>query len=309
MESQQPKESGPEAPNQRMIEFLRSVPPFDTLGTGELTRLISQMEIGYFPAGQRIQSKGDQPFSHLYIIQKGSARISLVDDEGEDLLVDVRGEGDYFGATSILQDKPPMFDISAHQDLICLMLPAEDVLQLVSDYPVFERYFSFSLARTIKAVRQAEDFGRPQPIGQCAISLEVFLTGKKVADIMNRDILTCAPYISVQSAARMMARRQVSSIVVTDNGLYPLGIMTDNDLRTKVLAAGLSPEVAVAGIMSQPVQTISPDSDAFEALLAMSHHGVRILVVVKGDHMVGILSERDLQMEAGSLETSTSSSK
>ena len=283
-----------------MIEFLSSVPPFDTLGTSELTRLISQMEMSYFPAGQRIKSKGDRPFEHLYIIQKGSARISLIDDEGEELLVDVRGEGDYFGATSILQDNPAMFDISAHQDLICLMLPAEDVRKLVSDYPVFERYFSFSLARTIQAVRQAEDFGRPQPIGQSAISLEVFLTGKKVADIMNRDILTCAPYISVQSAAKMMARRQVSSVVVTGNGLYPLGIMTDNDLRTKVLAEGLSPEVAVAGIMSQPVQTVSPEVDAFEALLAMSRHGVRILVVVEGDHMVGVISERDLQMEAGS---------
>ncbi|MBW2479871.1 MAG: cyclic nucleotide-binding/CBS domain-containing protein [Deltaproteobacteria bacterium] len=300
MESQQQKEPGPEIPNQRMIEFLRSVPPFDTLGTGELTRLISQMEMSYFPAGQRIKRKGDRPFQHLYIIQKGSARISLIDDEGEDLLVDIRGEGDYFGATSILQAKPAMFDISAHQDLMCLMLPAEDVRQLVNSYPVFERYFSFSLARTIKAVRQTAEFQCPYPIGQSAISLEVFLTGKKVADIMNKDILTCAPYMSVQAAAQMMARRQVSSIVVTGNGLYPLGIMTDNDLRTKVLAAGLSPEVAVAGIMSQPVQTSSPDADAFEALLAMSRHGVRLLVVVEGDHMVGIISERDLQMEAGS---------
>ena len=300
MESQQQKEPGPEIPNQRMIEFLRSVPPFDTLGTGELTRLISQMEMSYFPAGQRIKRKGDRPFQHLYIIQKGSARISLIDDEGEDLLVDIRGEGDYFGATSILQAKPAMFDIWAHQDLMCLMLPAEDVRQLVNSYPVFERYFSFSLARTIKAVRQTAEFQCPYPIGQSAISLEVFLTGKKVADIMNKDILTCAPYMSVQAAAQMMARRQVSSIVVTGNGLYPLGIMTDNDLRTKVLAAGLSPEVAVAGIMSQPVQTSSPDADAFEALLAMSRHGVRLLVVVEGDHMVGIISERDLQMEAGS---------
>jgi CBS domain-containing protein len=300
MKSKQQNQTGPEIPNQRMIEFLRSVPPFDTLGTSELTHLISQMEISYFPAGQRIISKGDQAFQHLYIIQKGSARISLVDDEGEDLLVDVRGEGDYFGATSILQDKPAMFTISAQQDLISLMLPAENVRQLVNSYPVFERYFSFSLARTIKAVRQTEDFRRPQPIGQCAISLEVFLTGKRVVDIMNRDLLTCAPYISVQTAAQMMAQRRVSSIVVTGNGLYPLGIMTDNDLRTKVLAAGLSPEVAVAGIMSQPVQTVSPEADAFEALLAMSHRGVRLLVVVDGDHMVGIISERDLQMEAGS---------
>jgi CBS domain-containing protein len=300
MGSQKQNESGLETPNQRLLEFLRSVPPFDTLGTGELTQVISQMEMAYFPRGQRIKSKGERAFEHLYLIQKGSARISLIDDEGDDLLVDVRGEGDYFGATSILQDKPAMFNIAARQDLICLMLPAKDVRQLVNSYPVFERYFSFSLARTIKAVRQTADFQRPQPIGQSAISLEVFLTGKRVADIMNKNLLTCAPYISVQSAAKMMARRRVSSIVVTGNGLYPLGIMTDNDLRTKVLAAGLSPEVAVAGIMSQPVQTVSPEADAFDALLSMSRHGVRLLVVVEGDHMVGIISERDLQMEAGS---------
>jgi CBS domain-containing protein len=300
MKSQQPAESGPDIPNQRTLEFLRSVPPFDTLGVSELNHLISQMEMAYFPQGQRIKNKGDRAFQHLYIIQKGSARISLIDDEGNDLLVDVRGEGDYFGATSLLQDKPAMFNISAHQDLICLMLPAANVRQLVQSYPLFERYFNFSLARTIKAVRQTEDFKRPHPIGQCAISLEVFLTGKRVADIMSNDLLTCAPYVSVQSAAQMMARRRVSSIVVTGNGLYPLGIVTDNDLRTKVLAAGLSPEVAVAGIMSQPVQTISPEADAFEALLVMSRHGVSLLVVVEGDHMVGIISEHDLQMEAGS---------
>ncbi len=300
MTPQQENESGPVIPNQRTLEFLQSVPPFDTLGSDELMQLISRMEMAYFPRGERIKSKGEKSFQHLYIIQKGSARISLVDDEGEDLLVDVRGEGDYFGATSLLQNKPAMFDITAQQDLICLMLPAEDVRQLAGKYPVFKRYFSFSLARTIKAVRQTADFQRPQPIGQSAISLEVFLSGKQVADIMHRDILTCAPEISVQAAAKMMARRRVSSIVVTGNGLYPLGIMTDNDLRTKVLAAGLSPEVAVAGIMTQPVHTVSPAADAFDALLTMSRNGVSLLVVVDGDHMVGIISEHDLQMEAGS---------
>ena len=128
-----------------MVEFLRSVPPFDTLGAVELNHLISQMEMAYFPRGLRIKNKGDRAFEHLYIIQKGSAKVSLIDDEGENLLVDVRGEGDYFGATSLLQDKPAMFDISVGQDLICLMLPAENVRQLVKSYPVFERNFSFSL--------------------------------------------------------------------------------------------------------------------------------------------------------------------
>jgi len=300
MKSEKQNESGPEIPNQHMHKFLRSVPPFDTLGASELMHVISRLEMAYFPRGQRIKSKGDRTFQHLYIIQKGSAQISLIDDEGEDLLVDVRGEGDYFGATSLLQDKPVMFNISARQDLICLMLPAADVRRLVNSYPVFECYFSFSLARTIKAVRQTADFQRPQPIGQKAISMEVFLTGKRVADIMNKNLLTCAPNESVQAAARLMVQRRVSSIVVTGNGLYPLGILTDNDLRTKVLAAGLSPEAAVARVMSQPVQTIAQDAYAFDALLSMSHHGVRLLVVVENDRMIGIISEHDLQMETGS---------
>jgi CBS domain-containing protein len=52
--------------------------------------------------------------------------------------------------------------------------------------------------------------------------------------------------------------------------------------------------------MSQPVQIVSPETDAFDALLAMSRHDVRLLVVVEKDRMVGIISEHDLQMETGS---------
>lgn len=300
MESQKKNGSGSHIPIPRVLEFLRSVPPFDALATNELTYLVSRMEIAFFPRGQRIVNKGDSALLHLYIIQQGDAKISLVDDRDEELLVDVRGEGDYFGATSILQDKPAMFDISSHHDLIALMLPAEELRQLMSRYPVFQRYFSFSLARTIKAVRQSAEFQRPQPIGQNAINLDMFMTGKRVADLMSKKVLTCTPDASVRTAARLMAQHRVSSIVITGNGLNPLGILTDNDLRTKVLAADLSPEVAVRKIMSRPVHTIAPDAYAFDVLLSASQHGVRLLVVIEGDRIVGIISEHDLQMETGS---------
>ena len=68
MESQPQNQSGIEIPNQRLLEFLRSVPPFDTLGSVELTHLISQMEMAYFPRGRRIKNKGDRAFEHLYCI-------------------------------------------------------------------------------------------------------------------------------------------------------------------------------------------------------------------------------------------------
>ena len=300
MEYQKQNESGSQVQIPRVLEFLRSVPPFDTLDTNELTHLASRMEIAFFPRGQRIVNKGDSAFRHLYIIQQGAAGISLVDDRDEELLVDVRGEGDYFGATSILQDKPVMFDITAHQDLIALMLPAEVLQEVVSKHPVFQNYFSFSLARTIQAVRQSVEFQRPQPIGQIAFTLDMFMTGKRVADLMSKNVLTCTPEVSVRTAARLMAQHRVSSIVITGSDLYPMGILTDNDLRTKVLAADVSPEVTVAEIMSRPVHTVAPDAYAFDVLLSLSQHGVRLLVVIEGNRIVGIISEHDLQMETGS---------
>ena len=300
MASQKQNEPQSHIPSLRLLEFMRSVTPFDTLAGGELEALVSRMEIAFFPNGQHIVNKGAPPFQYLHVIQQGSAGIYLTDDRGENMLVDVRGEGDYFGGTSLLEAKPAMFDIIAQQDLITLMLPAAKLQELVQKYPVFQRYFGASLARTIQAVRDSSAYRQPRLIVESAVNLDVFMTGKCVADLMSKNVLTCAPGVSVQTAARLMAQRRVSSIVVSGNRLHPLGVVTDNDLRTKVLAAGLSPEVSVTAIMSRPVQTITSDADSFDALLTMSRHGIQLLVVMEADRMVGIISEHDLQMETGS---------
>ena len=301
MASQNQNESQSDIPLRRVLEFMRTVTPFDTLSDQELEMLVSRMEIAYFPSGQRIANKGAAPFRHLHVSQHGTAGMFLTDDHEDKILVDVRGEGDYFGGTSLLQDKPAMFDIIAQQDLITLMLPAAELQQLVTKYPVFKRYFGSSLARTIKAVCDSAAYQQPQLIGERrGINLDVYMTGKRVADLMSKNVVTCEPGVSVQTAARRMAQRRVSSIVVSGNSLHPLGVVTDNDLRTKVLAAGLSPEVSVTAIMSRPVQTITSDAYSFDALLTMSRHGIQLLVVMEADRMVGIISEHDLQMETGS---------
>jgi len=284
----------------QMLEFLNTVSPFDNLEFNEPEAFVNQMELAYYPKGERILKKGDSPPDYLYIIQHGAAKLSLVDETDKEVIVDIRGEGDYFGATSILQERPVTFDITAQQDLMILMLPADQLKQLTVKYPELERFFSISLARTIKAVRHSAVFKNIPPIGQISFSLDLFMTGKRVADLMSKDVLTCAPGLSIRTAARLMAQRRVSSIVATGNVLYPMGIVTDNDLRTKVIAAGLDPEAAVSRIMNYPVITIASDAYAFDAILSMSRHGVRLLVVTEDDRVVGIISEHDLQMEAGS---------
>jgi signal-transduction protein with cAMP-binding, CBS, and nucleotidyltransferase domain len=68
--------------------------------------------------------------------------------------------------------------------------------------------------------------------------------------------------------------RQVGSILVVDDGGYSLGPLTDHYLRSKVVARGLSVDCPVAEGMSQLVFSVVPGRFAFEALLAMSSHGV-----------------------------------
>ena len=301
MTSRDKNEFHSQAPIQRLLGFLQTVAPFNNLAPEELGILVKRMELAYFPRGKIILRKGDPPPGHLYIIQSGAAKLSLTDETDQEVVVDIRGEGDYFGATSILQEKPVTYDISSQEDLLIVMLPAEDLKQLATKYPEFRRFFGLSLARTIQAVRQSAGFQNGPPVGQqISFSPDFFLTGKRVADLMSKNVLTCAPGLSIRSATRLMAQRRVSSIVVTGNILYPMGIVTDNDLRTKVLAVGLSPEADIASIMTYPVITIAPDAYAFDALLSMSRHGVRLLVVTQDDRVIGIISEHNLQMEAGS---------
>ena len=48
----------------RVLNFLRTVTPFDNLETNELERLVNRMELAYFPQGERILNKGDSPPPH-----------------------------------------------------------------------------------------------------------------------------------------------------------------------------------------------------------------------------------------------------
>lgn len=287
-------------PYPRVQEFVRSTPPFDTLAEDELRAVVERMEIGYYPRGQVIIARGGPPASHLHLIQVGSAKITLPQPEGEELLVDIRGEGESFGALSLLQGKEALFTVTAREDLICYLLPAEDLKALVARHPAFARHFGQGLARNLEAARRSADRQAPRMSALDGLTLDAALVRSRVAEVMASDPLTCLPATPVRAAAHRMSIRQVSSIIVTEESGHPIGVLTDQDLRGRVLALGRSADRPVAEFMSAPVHEISPDAYAFEALLAMSRHGIHHLVVSDHDRVVGVISDHDLQGLTGS---------
>ncbi len=300
-------------PFQRVLESVRKVVPFDTLSQSELTETVRQMTIAFFPKGEVIIRQGGPPALNLYIIQSGSARVSYAPhaksagddstDSGEpsDILVDVRAEGDTFGAVSMLQGRQALFSVTAREDLICYLLPAEAFKALVATHTSFERHFSSSLARNLEAVRKgaAEECGFLPMSGLGGGALLATPIRSPVADLMNREALTCLPATTIRAAARLMTQRRVGSVVVVEPSGAPLGILTDTDLRVRVVAQGRSLDQPVQEVMSRPVHTISPDDYGFEALLSMSRHGTGHLVVTQDDRVVGLLSNHDLQTLSG----------
>lgn len=283
----------------RILDFIAKVFPFDTLEREELNGVVAHMELAYYPRGQVIIRAGGDPAENLYIIHSGSIRVTVPSEAGEEFLVDMRGEGDLFGAVSLLQSRKALFTVTAQEDLLTFLLPADEFRRLVAEHSVFERHFSLSLARNIRAVwdtSQSHPGHRPGVESLKAIGSQM---RRRAADLMSREVLTCDPETSIRQAAVAMTRREVGSIVVVNGSESPVGLVTDTDLRSRVLAEGLSPDTPVKAIMSQPPLRVGPQAFAFEAVLEMTRRGVHHLLVTEAGRMLGVISDHDIKVVTG----------
>lgn len=112
-------------------------------------------------------------------------------------------------------------------------------------------------------------------------------------------VATIKQDLSISQCAKIMHDEQVGSLIITEvrDGLHlPIGILTDRDITTKVLAFSLDPHVFTArDIMAQPLVTARMDESLVSALTRMKLHGVRRLPVVSHTGaLLGILEAEDI---------------
>lgn len=114
--------------------------------------------------------------------------------------------------------------------------------------------------------------------------------------ICTKSIDTAAPEESVLSAARRMSDRNVGTLVVADTRNRPLGILTDRDLVTRILARGVDPlGTTVRQVMTLDVEAVTEDSSVEDALRLMRRGSYRRIPVVDAEsRLVGILSLDDI---------------
>jgi CBS domain-containing protein len=126
-----------------------------------------------------------------------------------------------------------------------------------------------------------------------ADSSSLFAT--RVRDLIRRPPVICAASLPAILVARLLSQEGVGSVVVCDDQGVPVGIVTDRDLRKKVVAEGRDPSSLPArSIMSSPLVWVGPGAFAFEAILEMTRREIHHLVVVEAGRLVGVLSTYDL---------------
>jgi diguanylate cyclase (GGDEF)-like protein/PAS domain S-box-containing protein len=115
-------------------------------------------------------------------------------------------------------------------------------------------------------------------------------------DIATRNVVRLAPSDSVGAAARIMAEKLISSIVVTDGDGHPAGIVTERNVL-HAMQSGCQPETALRKIMSSPVITVPESMSCLDAYQVFLRDGIRHLVIVDDDKLLlGVVSETDFRL-------------
>ncbi|MFC2112990.1 DUF294 nucleotidyltransferase-like domain-containing protein [Bacteroidota bacterium] len=110
-----------------------------------------------------------------------------------------------------------------------------------------------------------------------------------------REYISCDIDTSIQQAASMMQRKRHNAIIVTKDNNVPVGILTDKDLRSRVVAKELDTKNPVFEIMSSPLVRISDQSLLYEGILQVKENKISHLVVEdKNGTITGIFSRKDL---------------
>jgi CBS domain-containing protein len=257
-----------------ILDFFLAHPPFDQMERQQLKEGLHGLQAEYFPKNGRILEIGQENML-LHIVRSGAVELH----DSEDNLVARLGEGDCFGYISLLSGKPVRYRAVAGEDTLIFHLPAESFRHLRRTAPGFDHFFTEAFAERLNmAIR---DRGGSE------------LAATRLGDLARRELVQMDCDNSVAEVAAVMTEKGVSSILLSEDGRVA-GILTDKDLRRRVVASRLPYDTPVRDIMTRDPIVARHDSNVAEALLIMMQRNIHHLPVLRDQTPIGLLTLADL---------------
>jgi len=260
-------------------EFIKKIRPFSFLSEDETNILISGLEVKLFQKNKTIFKKGDDR-KYVYIIFSGL--VGLFDDE---IAVDYISKGEIFGIISV-RDFPYLLDARALEDTVCYLICSENFKEVFEKNDRFSSFFSTFIKRRFHSFKKIASEKKFFEEATFVLDIEKIIYKKPVV---------AGPDMTVENATVEMVNNSISSIVVVDKGMRPMGIFTEKDLR-KVVIQGDKLH-AISKYMSSPVKTINTKTTIFEAFSKMIDAGIDHLVLIKKGKVFGVITGKDIRIQ------------
>lgn len=283
----------------RLVEFLVVHPPFDQMAEADLITLANASGVQYLENGEVLFRLNDTPHESIYAVRKGKVRIE--GEHGE--LIDVCSEGDLFGARAFMDSEVYRANAIAEDEALLILLPVAKLREIVaSDPKVLEFFFGDFSSGAAMRKRKLADINAQVFKMQRSNALNFDFENSRITSF--KDPVTCPADFSIRDAAHKMTEQHVGSILVVSREKFPIGIVTDTDLRKKVVTGLVSIDEPVEHIMSSPVVTVPRGKSSEEYLMQMLERKVHHLCVtengLENEPVLGVVTDHDLLVSRGS---------
>lgn len=256
-------------------DFLSQSTPFDQLSDAQLTHASTRVQIAYYRAGDTTDVL-DYSSPRLYVVRSGAFEVR--DNEGQ--LLDRVEPGGYFGYPSLLTGDAITNRLVVIEDGLLYQLDEDTFQQLRSASRPFDRFFNQAHAKRLHhAVRFRE---------------QNYQLTLRVVDLCSGQAVTAQPEETVADVAKRMTGERVSSVMVVDASHQLCGLVTDRDLRARVLAESRGMDTLLSEVMTRDPISVSPESLVFESVLMMTEHNIHHLPVTDDGRPVAMLTATDL---------------
>ncbi len=286
--------------SRRIYDFLKDYPPFNLIEKKELLAITDQIVVQYKKPGDIIFKKGDPPSAYFYVVKEGA--VQLIDEnENGSILVEQCDEADIFGIRPLLAAEAYALTAAVEEETLLYAIPTACFNQIIKNEPKVAFHMAISFAadanpmRTGRAARSLTTFNSNTHEEGTLIEIQSVKQSKKP--------VTCTVQESIRSAAAIMTQKAVGSIIIVNDQYWPIGIVTDKDLRAYVATGEVALDKSVEKIMSSPVVTIKPELSIADVQIKMIRHKVHHLCLTEDgtdkSPVVGVISEHDLLVLRG----------
>ncbi len=249
--------------------FIGAITPFNRLDEQSLEELCEALDISYFKKDEIILKSGEKP-KYLYFMIKG-----VVQEIHQGEIVSVYAQHEYFDPISLIENNIK-HDFKTTEEVLCYTLPKELFLSTMYKNEGVESYFFQSISKKLNSSIEHEQ----------SKELVNFMIAK-VKDAYLQKPIILDENTTIYDAVNTLKDHKGSSLLV--QGKDELGIVTDTDFREKIILNRMSFDEPISKIATFGIKTVDANDFLFNAQIRMNKFGVKRLIAVENDEIIGVL--------------------